>query len=170
MNNWVELLFNGGGILTGVIAGIVAALVQFLISHLDHVYQSKTKKAEQTYGVIKWQRDELEKLIREVSEIRIPASTEMNEDIIENAYHLIIADFERAKPLLYKKDDPVTIKGFFNTLDKRYNQMQDIKLGLEKELSLEDSKRVLIGEINECKKRLLNALQDKEKEIISKMI
>lgn len=46
--------------------------------------------------------------------------------------------------------------------------MQDIKLGYEKELNLEDSKRVLIGEINECKKRLLNALQDKEKEIMSK--
>ena len=69
--------------------------------------------------------------------------TETNEDIIENAYHLIIADFERAKPLLYKKNDPVTIKGFFNTLNNRYNQMQDIKLGLEKELKLEDSKGFL---------------------------
>ncbi|GAA6490781.1 hypothetical protein K280104A7_03450 [Candidatus Bariatricus faecipullorum] len=48
--------------------------------------------------------------------------------------------------------------------------MQDIKLGLEKELKLEDSKRVLIGEIKECKKRLLNVLQDKEKELMSKMI
>lgn len=109
-------------------------------------------------------------MIKEVSEIRIPAITETNEDIIENAYHLIIADFERAKPLLYKKNDPVTIKGFFNTLNNRYNQMQDIKLGLEKELKLEDSKRVLIGEIKECKKRLLNVLQDKEKELMSKMI
>ena len=94
----------------------------------------------------------------------------MNEDVIENAYHLIIADFERAKPLLYKINDAVTIKGFFNTLINRYNQMQDIKLGYEKELNLENSKRILINEINECKKRLLNALQDKEKEIISKMI
>lgn len=39
--------------------------------------------------------------------IRIPAVTETNEDVIENAYHLVIADFERAKPLLYKKEDPV---------------------------------------------------------------
>ncbi|WP_138302959.1 MULTISPECIES: hypothetical protein [Eubacteriales] len=170
MDKWIELLFNGGGIATGVIAGIVAAFVQFLISHLEHIFIIKTKKAEQTYGFIKWQRDEIGKLIKEVSEIRIPAITETNEDIIENAYHLIIADFERAKPLLYKKNDPVTIKGFFNTLNNRYNQMQDIKLGLEKELKLEDSKRVLIGEIKECKKRLLNVLQDKEKELMSKMI
>ena len=170
MDKWIELLFNGGGIATGVIAGIVAAFVQFLISHLEHIFIIKTKKAEQTYASIKWQRDEIGKLIKEVSEIRIPAITETNEDIIENAYHLIIADFERAKPLLYKKNDPVTIKGFFNTLNNRYNQMQDIKLGLEKELKLEDSKRVLIGEIKECKKRLLNVLQDKEKELMSKMI
>lgn len=170
MDKWIELLFNGGGIATGVSAGIVAAFVQFLISHLEHIFIIKTKKAEQTYGFIKWQRDEIGKLIKEVSEVRIPAITETNEDIIENAYHLIIADFERAKPLLYKKNDPVIIKGFFNTLNNRYNQMQDIKLGLEKELKLEDSKRVLIGEIKECKKRLLNVLQDKEKELMSKMI
>lgn len=169
MNNWVELLFNGG-ILSGIIAGIVAALVQFLISHLDHVYQSKTKKAEQTYAVIEWQRNELGKLIREVSEIRIPASTEMNEDIIENAYHLIIAYFERAKPLLYYNNAPVTIKGFFNALNRRYNQMQDIKSGYEKGLKLEDSKVALIGEIKKCKEMLLIVLQNKENEIISKMI
>ena len=170
MDNWIELLFNGGGIATGVIAGLVAASVQFLISHLDHIFITKTKKEEQTYGFSKWQRDELGKLIKEVSDVRIPAITESDEDIIENAYHLIIADFERAKPLLYKQNDPVTIKVFFNTLNRRYNQMQDIKSGHEKELKLEDSKRILIGEIKECKQRLLNVLQDKEKEIMSKMI
>ena len=170
MDNWIELLFDGGGIATGLIAGIVAALVQFLISYLDHTFITKTKKAEQTHEFVEWQRDEIGKLISEVSAIRVPAIKETNEDVIENAYHLIIADFERTKPLLYKKNDPVTIKGFFNTLNGRYNQMQDIKLGYEKELKLEDSKRVLIGEIKECKQRLLNVLQDKEKEIMSKMI
>ena len=170
MNNWTELLFKEGGIATGVIAGIIAALVQFLISHFDHIFISKTKKAEKTHEFIEWQRDSLEELIKEVSEIRVPAITETNEDVIENAYHLIIADFERAKPLLYKKDDPITIKGFFNTLNRRYIQMQDIKLGKEKNLKLEDSKKVLIGEIKECKQRLLTVLQDKEKEIMSKMI
>lgn len=48
--------------------------------------------------------------------------------------------------------------------------MQDIILGYEKKLKLEDSKRVLIGEIEECKQRLLKVLEDKEKEIMSKMI
>ena len=48
--------------------------------------------------------------------------------------------------------------------------MQDIKLGHEKELKLEDSKRVLIGEISLCKQKLLDVLQNKEKEVISKMI
>lgn len=38
MDKWIELLFNGGGIATGVIAGIVAAFVQFLISHLEHIF------------------------------------------------------------------------------------------------------------------------------------
>ncbi|MFG6325746.1 MAG: hypothetical protein K1W00_02740 [Lachnospiraceae bacterium] len=169
MGNWIELLFNGAGIATGIIAGVVAALVQLLLSHLNHRFIAKDKKADQTYAFIVWQRDEIRNLIKDVSEIRVPAITETNEDIIENAYHLIIADFERAKPLLYKNNDPVTIKGFFNTLNKRYNQMQDIKSGHEKELKLEDSKRVLIGEIHECKKRLLNELQRKEKEVMSKM-
>lgn len=170
MDDWIELLFNDGGIATGVIAGIVAALVQFLISHLDHAFITKTKKAEQTHEFIEWQRNEIGSLIREISAIRVPAITEINEDVIENAYHLIIADFERAKPLLYKKNDPVPIKGYFNALNRRYEQMQNIKLGHEKDLKLEDSKKVLIGEINECKQRLLNVLQDKEKEIMSKMI
>lgn len=170
MDNWIELLFDDDKIVIGVLAGIVATITQGLLSHLEHTFITKTKKAEQTRGFIEWQRDEIGKLIREVSEIRVPARTETNEDVIENAYHLIIADFERAKPLLYKKNYPVTIKGFFNTLNWRYNQMQDIKSGHEKELKLEDSKRVLIDEIKECKQRLLNELQDKEKEIIAKMI
>lgn len=169
MDRWIELLLEDGGIASGVIAGVVASLVQFLISHWEHNFMQKTKKGDQIYGFLKWQMDEIGNLIREVSDIRIPAITEINEDIIENAYHLIIADFERAKPLLYKNNDPVTIKSFFNTLNRRYNQMQDIKSGHEKELKLEDSKRVLIGEIHECKKRLLNELQRKEKEVMSKM-
>lgn len=170
MDNWTELLFNGGGIASGIIAGIVAALVQLLISHLDHTFIAKTKKVEQTREIIEWQRNAIGELIREVTEIRVPAITETSEDVIENAYHLIIADYERAKSLLYEKNNVITIKGFFNTLDIRYNQMQDIKSGHEKELQLEDSKRVLIGEIKECKKRLLNMLQDKENELISKMV
>lgn len=170
MDKWIELLFNGGGIATGVIAGIIAGVVQFLISHFEHIFITKTKKSEQIYGFIEWQRDKIGELIKEVSEVRIPAITEANEDSIENAYHLIIADFERAKPLLYKRDNPVTIKGFFNTLNGRYKQMQDIKLGLEKELKLEDSKRVLIGEIIVCKQKLLEVLQNKEKEIMSNMM
>ena len=39
-----------------------------------------------------------------------------------------------------------------------------------KELKIEDSKRVLIGEIEECKKRLLDELQTKQREIMSKLI
>lgn len=170
MENSTGQVFYDSGIATGVIAGIVAAAVQFLISFLDHKFITKTKKAEQTYETIEWQRNAIGELIKEVSDIRVPKITETNEDVIENAYHLIIADFERAKPLLYKKNSPVTIKGFFNTLNIRYNQMQDIKLGYEKDLKLEDAKKVLIGEIKECKHRLLNVLQDKEKEIMSKMI
>lgn len=158
MDKWIELLCNGGGIATGVIAGIVAAFVQFLISHFEHRFLQKGK------------RDEIGELIKDVSEIKIPAVTETNGDVIENAYHLIMAYFERAKPLLYKKSDPVTIRGFFNTLNIRYRQMQEIKLGYEKGLNLGDAKRVLIEEISECKKRLLTVLQDKEKETMSQLI
>lgn len=103
MDKWIELLSNGSGIATGVIAGIVAAFVQFLISHFEHRFLQKAKKEEQIYGFNVWKRDEIGKLIKEVSEIKIPSATETNEDVIENAYHLIVADFERAKPLLYKK-------------------------------------------------------------------
>ena len=170
MDNWIEILFNGGGIASGVIAGIVAAAVQFLISFLDHKFITKTKKAEQTYGAIEWQRNAIGELIRDVSKIRVPKISETNEDVIENAYHLIIADFERAKPLLYEKNGPVTIKGFFNALNFRYDQMQKIKLGVEKDLTLEESKIVLIEEIKKCREELLDVLQRKEKELMSKMI
>lgn len=169
MEKWIELLLNGGGIATGVIAGVVAASVQLLVSHLEHTFIIKTNKVKQTDAYIKWQRDELLKLIDEVSKIKVPPTTETNEDIIENAYQLIIADYERAKPLLYNENDPIIIKGFFNTLNRRYNQMQEIKSGYEKELRLEDSKRVLIGEIKECKKRLLSMLQDQVRVIMLKM-
>lgn len=144
MDKWIELLCNGGGIATGVIAGIVAAFVQFLISHFEHRFLQKAKKEEQIYSFNVWKRDEIGELIKDVSEIKIPAVTETNGDVIENAYHLIMAYFERAKPLLYKKSDPVTIRGFFNTLNIRYRQMQEIKLGYEKGLNLGDAKRVLI--------------------------
>ena len=120
MDKWIELLCNGGGIATGVIAGIVAAFVQFLISHFEHRFLQKAKKEEQIYSFNVWKRDEIGELIKDVSEIKIPAVTETNGDVIENAYHLIMAYFERAKPLLYKKSDPVTIRGFFNTLNIRY--------------------------------------------------
>lgn len=168
MDKYIELLCNSG-IVSGVIAGIVAALVQVLISHLDHIFITRTKKEDQTHEFIEWKRDKIENLIGEVSAIRVPSSTETDEAVIVNAYHLIISDFERAKALLYKKNACVPIQSFFNTLIYRYNQMQNIKLGIEKNLKLEDSKRVLVGEIEECKKRLLNELQDKEKAIMSKM-
>lgn len=103
MDKWIELLCNGGGIATGVIAGIVAAFVQFLISHFEHRFLQKAKKEEQIYSFNVWKRDEIGELIKDVSEIKIPAVTETNGDVIENAYHLIMAYFERAKPLLYKK-------------------------------------------------------------------
>lgn len=162
----IELLLKGG-IASGLIAGLFSAVVQILICYLDHKFIRKTKKVEQTYEIIGWQRDEIGKLIRDVSEIRVPTNTETNEDIIENTYHLIVADFERAKPLLCE-NNLIAIKRFFNTLNIRYNQMQDIKLGHEKELQIEDSKRVLIDEIKECKHRLLNVLQNIEKETMSK--
>lgn len=170
MDKWLDALINNGGIATGIIAGIVASLVQILISHLDHSFLAKTKKEEQIYKSIGWQRDAIGKLIKEVSNIRVPSRTELNEDVIENAYYLIIADFERAKTLLYMEGDCITIRHFFNLLNRRYNQMQDIKERKEKELKIEDSKRVLIGEIEECKKRLLDELQTKQREIMSKLI
>ena len=52
MDNWIELLFNGGGIATGVIAGFVAALVQFLISHLDHSFIIKLKKRSKLMSLL----------------------------------------------------------------------------------------------------------------------
>ena len=170
MDDWIKLLFNDSGIATGVIAGIVAAVVQFIISHLDHAFITKNRKAEQVHRHIEWQRNEIGNLIREVSAIKVPAQTETNEDTIENAYHLVIADFERAKPLLYEKRDDVRLRGFFAALDNRYNQMQQAKLGQGVELSLEDSKIVVIEEIKECKQRLLKVLQEKEEDILSQMI
>lgn len=155
MKNMIEALLNGG-IATGIIAGIVAAGVQFLIAGLEHNFITKTKKNEQIYEAIGCQRDKIEELIGEVSAIRVPSLTETDEDIIENAYHLIMADFERAKPLLYKKNDCITIKGYINALTTRYNQVRSIKLGYEKELKLEKAKEVLIGEIQVSKQKLLS--------------
>ena len=124
MDKWIELLCNGGGIATGVIAGIVAAFVQFLISHFEHRFLQKAKKEEQIYSFNVWKRDEIGELIKDVSEIKIPAVTETNGDVIENAYHLIMAYFERAKPLLYKKSDPVTMNStpFVRQYDILFNK------------------------------------------------
>lgn len=160
---WIKVLLLKGGIASGLIAGI-------MVSCIDHRFMTKMTKAEQTHKFGEWQIDEIGELLRDVSMIRVPAITETNEDVIENAYHLILADFERAKPLVYKKGDPIILKGFFNTLQGRYDQMQDIRLGHETELKLEDSKKILIGEIKECKRRLLLALQNEEKEIMSKLV
>lgn len=52
MDNWIELLFDGGGIATGLIAGIVAALVQFLISYLDHTFITKLKKRSKLMSLL----------------------------------------------------------------------------------------------------------------------
>ena len=141
MDKWIELLCNGGGIATGVIAGIVAAFVQFLISHFEHRFLQKAKKEEQIYSFNVWKRDEIGELIKDVSEIKIPAVTETNGDVIENAYHLIMAYFERAKPLLYKKSDSVTIRGFLIPLiyaiDKckklNWDMKRDLILGMQRE-------------------------------------
>lgn len=77
-----------------------------------------------------------------------------------------MADFERAKPLLYKKNDCITIKGYINALTIRYNQVQSIKLGYEKELKLEKAKEVLIGEIQVSKQKLVSELQEKAKDVM----
>lgn len=174
MDKWIELLCNGGGIATGVIAGIVAAFVQFLISHFEHRFLQKAKKEEQIYSFNVWKRDEIGELIKDVSEIKIPAVTETNGDVIENAYHLIMAYFERSKPLLYKKAILLQLEAFLIPLiyaiDKckklNWDMKRDLILGMQRE----SLKRVLIEEISECKKRLLTVLQDKEKETMSQLI
>ena len=78
--------------------------------------EHKNKQDEKTNAFIVWQRDEIGKLIREVSEIRVPMIMETNEDVIQNAYHLIIADYERVKSLLYKKSDLIAIRSFLARL------------------------------------------------------
>lgn len=168
MNIVIDFL-NKSGIATGVIAGIVAAIVQLLISHLEHTFIIKSKKADQAYTNNEWYRNEIQKLIIGVTEIRIPAITETSDTAFENTYHLIFEYYERAKSLLDKQIDFIIIKSYFSLLDSRYKQMQNIKSGHEKELNLEDSKRVFIDAISECKKRLLAILDDSIKEITSKM-
>ena len=152
------------GVLSGIIAGLVAAGVQLLISYLDRKFK---RTEDQAFRQRDWMKNEISKMIQEVSAIKVPPITETNDDIIENAYHLIIADYERSKPLIYKKDGPAVLRGFFDTLIFRHNQLQSIKLGKEPQLTEEKSKEVLIGEIAVCKDKLLYYLQAKEKEIIA---
>lgn len=156
------------GVLSGIIAGLVAAGVQLLISFLDRRFINKNRREDQTIGQRDWLKNEINKMIHEVSSIMVPPITETNNAIIENAYHLIIADYERSKPLIYKIDGPTELKGFFNTLIYRHEQLQSIRLGKEvPELTEENAKKVLIGEIAVCKDKLLYKLQAKEKEIIA---
>ncbi len=152
------------GILSGIIAGLVAAGVQLFISYLDRKFK---RTEDQAFIQRDWLKNEINKMIQEVSAIKIPPVTEKNDDIIENAYHLIIADYERSKPLLYKKDGPAVLRGLFDTLTYCHEQLQSIKLGEEPQLTEEQAKKVLIGEIVVCKDKLLYYLQAKEKEIIA---
>jgi len=169
MNNNIDFL-SSSGILSGLIGGVVAVLAQILITYLKHFFTVKDNRIEQTNKIVYRQIEELEKLIYDVSNIRVPSITEINEDIIENAYHLIDADFERAKSFLsYKKNYCVKIISYFRLLDFRYNQIQNIKLGNVKELNLVDAKRNLIGEIKICKEKLLKELQNKKSDLMSDM-
>lgn len=165
MEKWINIFIDGGAV-TGVIAGIIAAIIQLSISRFNHTFTTKTKKSERILNNLNWHRDEIGKLIKDVSEIRVPKKTETNEDVIVNAYYLIVANFEMAKKF-FGEFDYYKIKGYFNTLNRRYDQMQEIELGYEKGLKLNDSRRILIGEIEESKKRLLNILQDKENNVLS---
>ena len=167
--DWIDILFNGGGIATGVIAGIVAALVQLLISHFEHQFIRGNRQEDQERDQSMWLRDEIGKLIQDVTAIKVPAKTVTDDDVIDNAYHLIIADYERSKALLYKITEPVTIKGLFDTLQFRYEQLQNIRMGLEEKITIEKSKKVLIEEMIVSKAKLLENLQRKEKEVISKL-
>lgn len=166
IDNLIETLINNVQFVEGLIVGVI---IHIFIIHFQYTLTAKGVREKQGYKNIEWQRDEIEKLIKDVSDIRIPSIMELNEDAIENAYHLIVAYFERSKPLLYKKNDCVTIKSFFNLLNTRYDQMQNIKMKNEKVPELYNDKKVFVGEIKECKVRLLNVLQEKEKEIIAKM-
>lgn len=160
---------NAYGIWTGVIAGIVAALVQLLISLIEHKFIKGNRQEDQERDQRRWLRDEIGKLIQDVTAIKIPTKTITDDDVIDNAYHLIIADYERSKVLLYKITEPVTIKGSFNTLQFRYEQLQNIRMGLEEIITIEESRKYLIEEMIVSKARLLESLQWKEKEVISKL-
>lgn len=120
------------GVLSGIIAGLVAAGVQLFISYLDRKFK---RTEDQAFRQRDWMKNEISKMIQEVSAIKVPPITETNDDIIENAYHLIIADYERSKPLIYKKDGPAVLKVFFDTLIFHHNQLQSIKLVKEPQLT-----------------------------------
>ena len=162
-----KIMLVESGILSGIIAGLVAAGVQLLVSFLDRRFINKNRKEDQSFEQREWLRNEIHRMIYEVSDIKVPSGTETNDDIIENAYHLIIADYERSKPLIYKKDGPSQLRGFFDTLIYRHEQLHSIKMGKETQLTEEKAKEVLIGEIAMCKDKLLNYLEAKEKEIIA---
>lgn len=163
-----KIMLVQSGVLSGIIAGIIAAGVQLFISFLDRRFIYKNRREDQSFEQREWLKNEINKMIHEVSAIKVPPKTETRDDIIENAYHLIIADYERSKPLIYKIDGPVVLRSFFNTLIYRHEQLQSIRLGKEvPELTEENAKKVLIGEIAVCKDKLLYKLQAKEKEIIA---
>ena len=159
---------SSSGILSGVVAGVVAAMVQILIVYLEHFITTKDKRVERKNNLVDRQVEEIEKLIIDVSSIRNPSLTEIDEDVIENAYYLITANFERAKSFLYSKDDCIIIRGYFSSLNTHYNQMLYIKvLGSEEEAQLVKAKRAVIKEIKICKEKLLKALQNKKSDLLS---
>ena len=162
-----KIMLVQSGVLSGIIAGIIAAGVQLFISFLDRRFIYKNRREDQSFEQREWVKNEINKMIHEVSAIKVPPKTETRDDIIENAYHLIIADYERSKPLIYKIDGPVVLRSFFNTLIYRHEQLQSIKRGEEPQLTEEKAKEILIGEIVVCKNKLLYYLEAKEKEIIA---
>lgn len=159
---------SSSGILSGVVAGVVAAMVQILIVYLKHFITTKDKRVERKNNLVDRQIEEIEKIIIDVSSIRIPSLTEIDEDSIENAYYLLTANFERAKSFLYRKDDCIKIRGYFGRLNTYYNHMQYIKvLGSEEELQLVKAKRAVINEVKICKEKLLKELQNKKSDLMS---
>ena len=160
---------NGYVIWTGLLAGIVAASVQFIISHLERNFKMMNKKENQRRKQLEWLREEIGKLIKDVTEIKVPTITVIDFDTIDNAYHLIIADYERSKPLLYKIKDNVTMSGDFDRLHSRYELLQKERWEHGEETEITKLKKDLIEEMTRSKAILLENLQRKEKDVISKL-
>ena len=157
-------------IFEGVVAGFISALVQLLIFHLQCKFSTKNRKIENGFRYYNLEKDQINELVRNVANLKVPIQKQGNENDVYNAYSLIFAYFQISKANLLDEIEIISIDNFFRNLRYRYTQMQEMQLENVDETRFDKCKNAVIIEIEVCKSKLLKLLRKKRKLLDGRLV